>query len=350
LVAPQISVVMAVRDGERWLSAAIASIQRQTFSQFELIIIDDGSTDETSRIIDAQFQSDPRIIAIHQDRLGLVAALNRGLAATRGQFVARLDADDIAEPERLARQFEYLERHPEIGLVGTWAHKIDEQGTVVGTLTPPTGTKALSALLNRTNPFLHSSIMMRKNVLEKVGFFRTAFAGAEDYDLWIRMSEISGVANIPEYLLRYRIHSGSVTHTKRVRQLFSSRLAQQAAQGRRTNGDDPASELNAPPDWHATDTVNVPVYPDLTKLFRFLDLADAGNLQGAMGGIDISALSNPRFALNHAERRVAQIALLNLLKSDPPAQVLRSTLLWHFFRLHPVRAVTLGYREFLGQN
>ena len=349
MVAPQISVVMAVRDGERWLPGAIASIQRQTLSQFELIIIDDGSTDQTPHIIDAQFRSDPRIIAIHQDRLGLVAALNRGLAASRGQFIARLDADDIAQPQRLARQLEYLERHPEIGLLGTWAHKINEQGLVVGTLTPPPGTKALLALLARTNPFLHSSIMMRKTVLERVGFYRTAFAGAEDYDLWIRMSEISDIANMPEYLIQYRIHSDSISHTARVRQLFSSRLAQQAAELRRTNGEDPASELNAPPDWHAPDTVNVPIYPDLAKLFRFLDLADVGNLQSAMGRVDVSALSNRSFPLNRAERRVAQIALLNLLKNGIAVNAPRSTLLWHFIRLHPMRAVTLGYREFRGR-
>lgn len=342
---------MPVRNAARWLGNAIKSVQDQTFRDFELIVIDDGSDDKSPRIIDERFRSDPRIIAIRQDRLGLVAALNSGLVASRGQFIARLDADDLAKPQRLERQNEYLENHPEIGLLGSWAEKINEQGLIVGTLRPPADSRELSSLLARTNPFLHSSIMMRKTILEAAGAYRAAFDGAEDYDLWMRMSEIAGIANLPDYLLQYRVHPDSVTHTHRVRQLFSARLARQAAEARRNSGRDPTSELTAPPNWHATEFAEASTFSDIAKLFQFLDLADARNLASVTtSGFDISPLNDRNLALNHAERRMAQHALLNLLKNKQAAQIPRRDLLWHFFQLHPARAIELGYRALRGTN
>jgi glycosyltransferase involved in cell wall biosynthesis len=336
---------MPVRDGARWLGEAIASIQGQTLSDLELIIIDDGSADDSPHIIDAHSRRDSRIVAIRQERLGLVTALNRGLAESRGQLIARLDADDIAKPQRLERQSQYLEKHPEIGLLGTWAEKIDERGSVRGILTPPTQAKELAALLTRTNPFLHSSIMMRKTVLQTVGFYRVVFEGAEDYDLWMRMSEVSDTANMPEYLLQYRLHPTSVSHSARVRQLFSARLAQRAAQARRASAYDPTSELVAPPNWHTTDTVVTPIYADLTRLFCLLDVADSANIPSTKGRhIDVSPLRDRNLLLNHAERRMAQLALLNLLRNNVTTEIPRAILLWHFIRLHPFRAINLGYR------
>src|SRR5262245_41204753 len=337
---------MPVRDGARWLGEAIASIQNQTLTEFELIVIDDGSTDESPHIIDTLSRSDPRIIALRQERLGLVAALNRGLAASRGQFIVRLDADDIANAQRLQRQSEYLETHPRIGLLGTWADKINEQGLVVGTLRPATEPQDLMALLDRANPFVHSSVMMRKTVLEKVGCYRAAFAGAEDYDLWLRMSEATGIANMAEYLVQYRVHSAGVSHTAQVRQLFSARLAQQAARARRTTGDDPTSKLLAPPDWHAPDHSDA-IGADLAKLFRFLELAGAKGTNAR--AIDLSPLRERDLVLNHAERRIAQLVVLKLLTNKVPTELPRPVLLWHLIRLHPLRAIRLGYQAFRGR-
>lgn len=344
---PPISVIMPVRDGARWLGEAITSIQDQTLSDFELIIIDDGSSDESPSIIEERSLKDPRIRAIRQERLGLVSALNRGLAESRGQFIARLDADDRALPHRLEHQSQYLKNHPRIGLLGTWANQIDEHGSLKGSLKPPTKTEQLVSLLARTNPFLHSSIMARKAIMQKVGFYRAVFEGAEDYDLWIRMSEVTNIENLPEFLLDYRVHPANVSYTTRVRQLFSTRLAQRAAQSRRATSHDPTSELIVPPNWQAAETMNAPIYGDLARLFCLLDLANPSNVESTKcDHIDISSLSNRNIVLNHAERRMAQLALLNLLKKGvtlPKATTI--SLLRHFIQLHPLRALYLGYQS-----
>lgn len=336
---------MPVRDGARWLGATVNSIQVQTLSDFEFIIIDDGSADDSLSIIEALTRGDTRVVIVRQPRLGLVAALNRGLAVARGELVARIDADDIAMPQRLERQSRYLEKHPEVGLLGTWAEEIDERGLVCGVRRPPSKPDELARLLTRTNPFLHSSIMMRKSVAQKAGSYRAAFEGAEDYDLWLRMSEFTDTANMREYLLRYRVHPGSSSHSTRVRQLFSSRLAQRAAQARRTTGSDPTSQLSAPPDWHAK-SCETAIYADLARLYCLLDLANSANISCVKArSIDISPLVERDIVLSHAEREVAQLAILNLLGDNVAAEISRPLLIWHLLKLHPLRAIELGYRS-----
>jgi glycosyltransferase involved in cell wall biosynthesis len=349
-MTPLISVVMPVRDGARWLGEAITSVQAQTLANFELIIIDDGSADDSPCIMEASARSDPRIHTIRQGRRGLVPALNRGLAESRGRFIARLDADDRAHPERLQRQSQYLDSHPEVGLLGTWAHKIDEQGSIRGALKPPTRPEQLAPLLARANPFVHPSIMVRKTIIQNVGYYRPAFEGAEDYDLWMRISEVTKIANLPKCLLQYRMHPASVTHTARLRQLFSARLVQRAALARRTTVHDPTSELTAPPNWRTPEFLSSQIYGDLARLFRFLDFADTVDITGKNGD-DISVLSDRNIVLNHAERRIAQLALLTLLKRGGElSETNRAVLLWHFIRLHPLRALQFGYQALSAQK
>jgi hypothetical protein len=347
---PRISVIMPVRDGARWLGEAIASITAQTLTDLELVVVDDGSADASADLVAARAQGDRRLRLIRQGRQGLVAALNRGLGAARGQLIARMDADDRAQPQRLQRQSDYLEARPAVGLLGTWADRIDEQGAPRGVLQPPDAPEALAALLPCTNPFIHSSVMLRAAVLRQTGSYRPAFEGAEDYDLWLRVSEVAEVANLPERLLQYRWHSASATHRAGVRQLFSTRLAQRAAERRRRDGEDPATGLTAPPDWRADEALRSRLYGDLVPLFRLLDLADTTGIANARAvAIDMSALSGGRVVLTHAERRMAQLALLNLLRrgtiSPEPGRV---TLLRHFIRLHPVRALQLGLEALRG--
>jgi GT2 family glycosyltransferase len=343
---PRVSVLMPVRDGARWLDEAVASIRRQTFDDFEFVAIDDGSVDGSADILESHARSDCRIRMIRQARLGLVAALNRGLTEAHGRLIARIDADDRAHPQRLERQTRYLDAHPEIGLVGCWADKIDEHGLSCRPLKPETEPDRLAAVLLRRNPFVHSSVLMRRDIVEKVGGYRAAFEAAEDYDLWLRIAEVTKVANLPELLVQYRWHSRNATCRAQIRQLFSARLAQMAARERRATGRDPMAEVNAPPGWQAAELAPRTLYRELVPLFRLLDLADPSIAKVAdIGRVDLSPLRDRQVRLNHAERRMAQLALLNLIRGSGGASWrLRTALLFYFVRLQPLRALELGYQ------
>jgi glycosyltransferase involved in cell wall biosynthesis len=210
---PEISVVMPVYNAAAYLEEAVRSILGQTFRDFEFIIINDGSTDATASILKRYAGLDSRIRLYHQENQGMMSALNRGCQLARGQYIARMDADDVSLPQRLQRQLEYLEGHPEIGIVGTWIFNIDESGSVRGTWCPPTNPK----LLKWTNFFgvcvSHSTVLMRRQVIEKLGFYRPDAVHAEDVDLWLRASSITEFGNVPEVLGKYRVWTGS-THQR----------------------------------------------------------------------------------------------------------------------------------------
>lgn len=335
----RVSVLMPVRNGERWLEAAIASVLVQTFSDFELLVIDDGSTDRTPDIVAAGAKSDARLRPIRQDALGLVAALNRGIAEASGELIARLDADDLASPERLQTQVAAMDESPRLDLVGSWAETIDENGAAIGRLTPPFEPWTLRDILLRTNPFIHSSIMMRTEAVRAVGGYRAAFEAAEDYDLWLRLSEKGDIAILPQVLVRYREHGGNVTARKASRQLFSARLALRAAASRVSIGVDPADGLKAPPDWRAD--VGNTFYASDASIFRFLELADPD-----VGAVVRTGLEDFQAAiaaeLNHRERGLAQRAILNLLRTRKrPTDLGVVRLLRALFALHPARAFAL---------
>ena len=342
--SPVASVIMAVRDGQQWLSAAIDSILTQTFSDLELLIIDDGSTDETPNILADYRARDRRVLTFQQAREGLVCALNRGLAHARGPLIARLDADDVALPQRLQRQIRYLDEHPEIALLGAWAQVIDELGRPKRRrLQPPADPKSLARTLATTNPFIHSSVMFRAAVARDLGGYRSVFEAAEDYDLWLRLAEVGGIAILPEVLIQYRQHGSNVTKANAVRQVFSVRLAKLSREARRQNGYDPLLTLSAPPDWHV-----VPedaFYADIAGLCRVLELADpaiAGDV--AVSSIDLDVVFRRISDLTSAERKLAQLALINLIRRH--GRLPRYTthaLLTLLFRLHPTRALGLFF-------
>jgi glycosyltransferase involved in cell wall biosynthesis len=202
---PTVSVVMPVFNGAEFLDEAVFSILDQTFRDFEFIIIDDGSTDETASILQKYAEVDRRVKVFPQTNEGMIPALNRGCRLARGQYIARMDADDISLPHRLERQVEFLEGHPDIGIVGTWASRIDENGSIIGDwcLSPNPN------ILNWTHFFrvcvIHSTAMIRRDVLEKVNFYRPDATHAEDRDLWLRASAITEFSNVPEILLKYRV-------------------------------------------------------------------------------------------------------------------------------------------------
>ena len=310
-MTPQITVVMSVRNGARWLSEAVESVAVQSLPDWELVAIDDGSTDNTPAILQEWGQREPRVRVIRQDALGLVAALNRGLSEARAPLLARIDADDRALPQRFDRQLRHLNAHPEIGLVGSWAQKIDEHGARRGELKPATEPETLARGLMQGNPFVHSSVMFRTDLVRKLDGFRPAFRAAEDYDLWLRMSEISKLANLPETLIEYRWHSENVTNRNAIRQAFSVRLAQRAAQMRRETGKDFADALSAPPDWRAR-SADASFYAGDAALYRLLDLADP---EIAAPDADFGLLAVCFAELNHAERALAAQAMINHMRS-----------------------------------
>ena len=337
--APRVSVLMPVRNGAQWLALAIDSVLAQAFADFELLLIDDGSTDRTPDIVADYAGRDQRVRPVRQDALGLVAALNRGIAEARGDLIARLDADDLAKPARLMRQVAAMDANLRLNLLGSWAERIDGAGKPIGTLTPPTDPHMLRDTLARTNPFIHSSVMVRTEAVRRAGGYRAAFEAAEDYDLWLRLSEQGGIAIIAEPLILYREHGGNVTVRKAARQLFSARLASRAAAARGSVGVDPSDDMTAPPDWR-TDVGNS-FYATEARIFRFLELADPDVAKAAtLSAGDLNTATGAD--LNHRERKLAQVAIVNVLRrGDRPAAWSAFKLIWTLFTLHPLRAMTL---------
>jgi glycosyltransferase involved in cell wall biosynthesis len=207
---PCVSVVMPVYNGEKYLAEALDSILQQTFNDYELIVIDDGSTDRSSAIIESYVKKDRRVIVHRQDNCGLIMSLNQGCSLARGKYIARMDADDVSLPQRLEKQLDYLEQRPDIGLLGTWIQDIGPNGEP-GPIWPlPTTPASIRWFLMFGNCIAHPSVMGRRELIQSLGY-RSEAAHVEDYDLWIRMSAVSRVANLPEVLVKYRVLNQSVS-------------------------------------------------------------------------------------------------------------------------------------------
>jgi glycosyltransferase involved in cell wall biosynthesis len=338
-MTPVISVIMPVRNGAEWLGEAVASVLAQGFGEFEFLIVDDGSDDDTAAMLAAFAGGDRRIRVIRQPPQGIVAALNNAIAAARAPYLARLDADDRAKPDRLGKQLAYLAAHSEIGLLGSGAEEIDARGRIIGHIRPATDTARLARVLKRNNPFIHSSIMMRTDLVRSLGGYRAAFKAAEDYDLWLRMAEITGVANLAEDLVQYRQHGSNLSQRDAIRQSFSLRLAQRSAAGRRAGKSDPASDLAAPPDWWAEDA-ETSFYGRDVGLYRLLDS------DRRRGPLLVSAVPGRLFDLNHVERRLAQSRLRTMLREmGRPIGMRHLKVSMLIAALHPARALGMAWRE-----
>ena len=234
---PRVSVVLPVRDGAAFLEQALQSVLSQTLSELELIVVDDGSTDRTPEILAARAASDPRVRVLRREGDGVVAALNAGCAVAATAYVARLDADDVALPERLERQVALLDAHPNVGLVGGAYVAIDQSGRRLATFRPPTEDAALRARLSRYNVFAHPAATFRREAFEQAGGYR--LAEAEDYDLWLRISERWQLASVPDPVLEYRQHSGQVSLVRAREQALATLAARAAAERRRAGAPDP---------------------------------------------------------------------------------------------------------------
>jgi glycosyltransferase involved in cell wall biosynthesis len=311
---------MPVRNGERWLASCLASMFAQTAGDFEFLVVDNGSTDRTDEILARAAARDQRLVVISEPRPGVVPALNAGLWAARGALIARIDVDDIARPHRLGRQLDFMSRHPDVGLLGSWADVIDNEGVIRGHRRPATAHADLVRLLDSRNPFIHSSIVFRTDLVRGIGGYRSAFEVSEDYDLWLRLSEITKLANIPEPLVLYRHVPSAATNRKSLHQAFSVHLARCSARIRRTTGSDPVSDLQAAPDWWDKDC-DRSFFAVEARLFRLLGLAD----HEAVGRVDLAAIeaidpSDLMFGLNGTDRKLARRAIANLLARIPLRQ------------------------------
>jgi len=230
---------MAAHNAARHLAETMDGILAQTFDCWELIAIDDGSTDDTGDILDRYAEEDTRIRVIQQGNRGLAASLNSGVAEARGLYIARLDADDVPMPHRLATQVAWLDRHPEVVMVGSSAIYLAE-GVRTNTLkSVPTDPRTIRRLLVHGNCMIHPTVVMRKSALMAAGGYRTCFRAAQDYDLWLRMVEQGPIANIAEPLIYYRIHSEQATVRKLHQQVWGVIAAQHAARQRRAGRPDP---------------------------------------------------------------------------------------------------------------
>jgi hypothetical protein len=229
---PKVSVLLAVHDGQEYLREAIDSILGQSLSAFELIVVDDGSTDETPEILASY--SDGRLILIRQERTGLTRALNVASHYARADCLARMDADDLSHRERLQCQLDFLLSHPTVLACGTDYEVIDARGRVLGFSSVPHEAEDIRArLIGFGNCIAHGSSMIRRDAFEGVGRYREEFVASQDYDLWLRLSEIGQLANVPRRLYRWRLVPGGVTTRSHDRQLLCSEVAREAASRRR---------------------------------------------------------------------------------------------------------------------
>jgi glycosyltransferase involved in cell wall biosynthesis len=203
---PEISVVMSVYNGASYLDEAIQSVLNQTHSDFEFIIIDDGSTDESSQIIENYWKSDERLIVITQDNRGLVYSLNKGIQKARGKYIARMDADDISLPQRFERQISLM-KSENVDICGCHVFTIDETGNYISAKIFYTSVLLNKFVLCRTVPFAHGSVMFKKDFMlsNELSYGQTKYNKAEDYALWIQFSKLGAkISNVDDFLFKYR--------------------------------------------------------------------------------------------------------------------------------------------------
>jgi glycosyltransferase involved in cell wall biosynthesis len=236
---PLISVLMPVYNGELFLPDALESILNQSYSDFELILIDDGSTDNTYKILHKFTKEDERIkVFRNHSNLGLTRSLNSGLLECRGEFIARHDADDLSEPDRFACQVQFLNNHPDYGVIGTAVTRIRHQGSKIDHPNTISGDKRIRSYLERVNPFVHGSIMMRKRVIDMVDGYRNCLCYSQDYDLWLRLSRITFLENLSDRLYKFRVHTEGISSKKHYVQIQYAALASFFAKEREKTGKD----------------------------------------------------------------------------------------------------------------
>ncbi len=231
---PAITVLMPVYNAERYVAEAVESILKQTFTGFEFIIINDGSSDRSLEILQHYARIDPRIRLISRENRGLIRTLNEGLELANAPLVARMDADDVAYPNRFFLQKQFMDQNPNVVCLGGYFEIIDEDGRALTLLEVPLDDQSIQEeILKGHAAITHPAAMLRLSIVKQVGGYREAFKAAEDLDLWLRLGEAGQLANIPYRVLHYRFLSTSVSGQHAALQKQSAKNACQQAWARR---------------------------------------------------------------------------------------------------------------------
>jgi glycosyltransferase involved in cell wall biosynthesis len=250
---PAISVLMPVYNAGRYLSVAVESILRQSYGDFEFIIINDGSDDGSLEILNRYADSDARILLVSRENKGLVKSLNEGLSIARAPFIARMDADDISLPNRFEKQVAFLETNPQTVCVGGAFRMIDEKGRFLTTLIPPLSDDDIQKLaLSGHTTICHPCAMIRRNALLEVGGYRSEYYLTEDLDLWLRLGERGELANLVDPVINYRMHSQSISEKNNEKQKLAARRTCEDAWRRRGI----AGVFDADDDWRPGEGVH----------------------------------------------------------------------------------------------
>jgi glycosyltransferase involved in cell wall biosynthesis len=270
---PAVSILLPVYNCQEYVGTAIESLLNQTFSDFEAIVIDDGSSDASAEVISSYH--DPRIRFIRQANLGLALTLNKAIGLACAPLLARQDQDDISMPDRLEKQVAYMQAHPECGLLGTWAQIMEVNRLSERFHRHPTDPGELRYELLFNNPFVHSSVMLRKTVVEELGGYCTDpdRQPPEDYELWSRIARVAEISNLPESLLIYREIPTSMSRTgiapfqRRLVRLCAENIAHATA----INDDDPAVQAIAALTHGSAELLNTK--PDFLRMRQLLEQA-----------------------------------------------------------------------------
>lgn len=242
----KVSVLMPAFNAERYISEAIESVLSQTHTDFELIIIDDGSTDNTLSVAESYAQKDGRVKVISHPNVGMGTSLNRALDLANNEWVARMDADDIMLPNRIERQIAFIKENADVAIAGTFVHYINNDGTIIGKQQSPYITRDHVEELVQRNKlvgFTHPSVIMRKSVVKEVGGYRGEFWPADDIDLWNRIVERDyTVLAQPEYLLKYRKHGSSAYVSRQRLSQLKTNWVKACVQRRRSGKPEPTWE------------------------------------------------------------------------------------------------------------
>jgi glycosyltransferase involved in cell wall biosynthesis len=251
---PRISVVMPVYNTGPFVAASVRSILAQTFTDFEFIIIDDGSTDDSLAVLKPLADADARIRLVSRPNAGYGVTLTEGMSLARASYLARLDSDDLSEPERLRMQYEALEADPQLVAIGSCGIAIDEHDQVIGNYDVPLTHEAIEEQhLRGSSSIHHPAVLMRAQAFAKVGGYRMELVPCEDFDLWLRLGEVGRLANLPQRLLKKRmltnglVVSNARKHETALRKVMDDAWSRRGLPGRY---EPQASSLRRPADFY----------------------------------------------------------------------------------------------------